>query len=869
MFNLLIRSLIVLLLVKSCFPIRFNNYRINSLFINNFNKESCLLNELSFEEYDKSSRFINKLKESSSKGNDNSGEVEDSNTHPGDNESNKSPEGNIELTISKRMLNSILSLTSSFYEPDFYDIIPILYNIKDEVINMTEYMGKTQVKTSQRKHPVKVYHKHKDKTYKINEEMYNKINGMFMNDSSGEVESLVLSIPSSIMNRLYQSSNYEQKPEDTMPIQLVTLTSGFLTRLYEIAIFPYFSKMFQNCFNTTLDNTYGFMYRIIKYNSAEETYIKSDYETGKEKIPGFFLTLELEKTLTEEFEKILRKIRIKTVKELDLNVFTKDSLRNISVLIKCIKDLVFFNSSLKLLEQLIGRKPTDNEIIFSFFRKSQTHPRKNNETVSEVSEPRVNHPPDFNAKKLVQIINDSEYEIEHRLDFYFTPFIEAIINIYKRRINPNFFKVMISCFKDALDAVTTRLYEISPKRINDYGTNFILDVFLFTYNQVKLSALRQNLPEHLPIGTLRLAKKGLKLYEYLEPIQGNMIYRHKKKAITKEELESLYKEDVDDGQKDEDKNDENRPQNPYSQKFDIDDKKFNEFLRKIIEIEDHFNKRGGDKSCNDYMRRQQQDEHLKNSVANFLNVTPDRLSEAIDAYYSKEVGPTDRIPRYLRSRLSPTGRPGKSPVRYYGELEPYEVYDRLESVEYFRDMIYRRTLRKLAMEALDDRVARILFMAQNSLFCEVHPDYEEVIADLKIPKRTADFIAFAATLMCKQYEVWRIKLNLPPYVNEFRINPSVLMLATLDPNNLPHHISTTMYNRVKGSYSSALREEPTQIRGAAAKNKRDRFNRMRLIKPNMSDMTESFMNYKANYKEYEQILLRSPIYYLQYSGIMN
>ncbi|EAN34135.1 putative integral membrane protein [Theileria parva strain Muguga] len=870
MFNLFFINLVVLYLVNYCFSLRFINYKVNSLFINNFSTETSLINDIKFEEYENSSRFINKSKESSSKGDDNSGEVEDSSTHPSENVINTTPDVNSDLTISKRMVNSILSLLSSFYEPDFYDIIPILYNIKDEVINITEYMGNTQVKTSQRKHPEKTNNKLKDKTYKINEEMYDKINGMFMTDPSGEVESLVLSIPSSIMNRLYQSSHYGHKGESTIPqIQLVTLSSGFFTKLYEIAIFPYLSELFQKCFNTTLDNTFGLMHRIITHNSSEENDVKSEFYTGIDKIPGFLLTPQLEKSLTEEFENAFRINKLKPGNDVDLTVFSKDSLFFLTVLIKCMKDLVYFNSSLKLLEQLIGRKPTDNEIIFSFFNKSQTNLSKSNKAGTDGSE---NNPQkqkssqEFNVKKLVQIITDSEFEIEHRLDLYFTPFVEAVTNIFKKKINSEFFKVLFACQKDALAGVKTRLFAIKPKTIDIFGTRFIHHLFSVSYHHVKMSALRQNLPEHLPIGTLRLAKKGLKLYEYLEKLQDDIIYRLKKNVITKEDIESLYEDHVDSDAPEESGNTENKRPNPTSTRIDIDEKKYKEFIRKVIEIENRFNKRPGDKTCNDNMRKQQQEELLKNTAAKILNVTTDRLSEAIDAYYSKEVSPRDKIPKYLKSRFNSTGRPGRA-IRYYADLEPYDIYERLESIEYFRDMIYRRTLRKLAMEALDDRLARILFMAQNSLFCEVHPNYEEVIADLKIPKKTADFIAFAATLMCKQYEVWRIKLNLPPYVNEFRVNPGVLKVANLDPNDLPYHISTAMYNIVKTNLDPALMNDPSvQIPGGPAKNKRDRFNRMRLIKPNLSDMNESFMNYKANYKEYERILLKSPIYYLQFSG---
>ncbi|UKK00673.2 hypothetical protein MACK_000747 [Theileria orientalis] len=717
--------------------------------------------------------------------------------------------GDEDVLLSNRMLHSILSLTSSAYTPNFFDIIPILYTIKDEVLTIKGNFAK------------------EDKPENRITGKMRRISGIFMNNDRGEVERLLLSIPSSELDRLTQSTKYKTEVEATeAPIQIISLSRGFFTKVYELVVYPYLSQVSEEGFDTKYEGKLGFM-----------DYVKSMYE--KNKIYKEYDASQLYRFSIEEFDEVFTNYSVASKKEFDTSVFPKRMLESISQMTKCIKDLVYFNSCLLLLQQILGRKPNDLEILYSFVPEDKNE--ENQEEEQEKSDQNMLR------NKLVDVINYSESEIGHRLDTFFLSFVELVLINFKKKLKSKsrYYRMMLKCVPDGISAMRSRMFVVHPRVMKALKKNFILDLFKLCYDEVKTSALKNSLPLHLPLGTFRLARKALKLRSCLSDIKKMVIleYKNDPRGYRNLDLVKFVKE---------------LAEKKTSSKL-VDIKTYEEYVKGLLELERKFERRKGHKESNQFMKRQQQQRLLQETAAKILNVTVERVAEAIDAYRTKEVTATQKMPTYMRRRrgVITSDQPLSS---YYGDMKEDEMYKDDFTTDYEEEEDYRRMMRKIAMEALDDRLTRMLFMSHKELFLDNKPDYEEVIAHLNIPKKTADFIVFTATLRCKEYEVWRIKLSLPDY----HIRRPTSRVDALVPRL--HRPGGTLPNPRLNEpvYVSDFNYDPIPLfpPHKQKKGKRDMFRRMKSIRPNLSTLNDLLMNYKRNYKEYEKILERSPLYSL-------
>nr|PVC53321.1 hypothetical protein MACL_00000168 [Theileria orientalis] len=715
-----------------------------------------------------------------------------------------------DVLLSNRMLHSILMLTSSAYTPNFFDIIPILYTIKDEVLNITGNIGQ------------------EDKSESRNTSKMKRISGIFLNNDEGKVERLLLSIPSSELDRLSQSTKYKTEVEESeTPIQIISLRRGFFTKVYELVVCPYLSQLSEEGFDTKYKGKLGFMDYVKSMKDKDKSYKKYDES-------------QLYRFSIEELDEVFKNYSLASEKEFDTSVFPEKMLASISEIAKCIKDLVYFNSCLLLLQQILGRKPNDLEILYSFV------PEYKNEGEEEEEQGRS----EDNAlrNKLVDVINYSESEIGHRVDAFFTPFVELVLINFKKKLKSKsrYYRMMLKCLPDGISAMRTRMFVVHPRIMKALKKNFMLHLFKICHNEVKTSALRNSLPLHLPLGTFRLARKALKLRKYLSDVKKALIleYKNDPGGHRKVDLEKFVKDLVE---------------KKKNSELEFDIQTYEEYVTRILELEREYERRKGHKETNQYMKRQQQQKLLQDTAAKILNVTVERVAEAIDAYKTKEVTATQKIPRHMRRRRGvTTSDQAVSP--FYGDLKEDPIYNEDYADEYEEEEEYKRMMRKVAMEALDDRLGRLLFMSHNKLLLDDKPDYDEVIEHLKIPRKTADFILFTATLQCREYEVWRIKLSLPDYhvprptsrVEGVAQRPERAGAAVSNPRlNEPVYVSDF-------NYDPSILFPPHKPK----KGKRDMFRRMNAIRPNLSSVKELLLNYKRNFKEYEKILERSPLYSL-------
>ncbi|UKJ88275.2 hypothetical protein MACJ_000719 [Theileria orientalis] len=715
--------------------------------------------------------------------------------------------GEEDALLSNRMLHSILSLTSSAYTPNFFDIIPILYAIKDEVLNITGSF------------------RNEHKLENRSTGNMKRISGIFMNNDRGEVERLLLSIPSSELDRLSQSTKYKTEVEASeAPIQIISLSRGFFTKVYELVVYPYLSQVSEEEFDTKYEGKLGFMDYVTSMYDKNKTY--KEYDAS-----------QLYRFSIEEFDEVFANYSVASKKEFDTSVFPERMLASLSQMAKCVKDLVYFNSCLLLLKQILGRKPNDLEILYSFVPDDKSEEHKQEE--QEQSDWHMM------SNKLVDVITYSESEISHRLDTFFLSFVELVLIKFKKKLKSKsrYYRMILKCVPDGISAMRTRMFVVHPRVIKALKKNFILHLFKLCYDEVKTSALKNSLPLHLPLGTFRLARKALKMRSYLSAIKKVVLleYKNDPSGYRNVELEKFVKDLVE----------KNKSRVPF------DSQTYEEYVKGLLELERQYERRKGHKESNQFMKRQQQQKLLQETTAKILNVTVERVAEAIDAYRTKEVTATQKMPTYMRRRRGVTT--SEQPLSsYYGDMKEDEMYREDFTSDYEEEAEYRRMMRKLAMEALDDRLAKLLFMSHNNLFLDHKPDYDEVIAHLNIPRKTADFIVFTATLQCKEYEVWRIKLSLPDY--HFPRPTSRVDTGMTRPEREGASVSNP---RLKEPvYVSEFNYDPNTLfpPHKPKKGKRDMFRRMKSIKPNLSTVNDLLLNYKRNYKEYEKILERSPLY---------
>ncbi|GBE60526.1 hypothetical protein BOVATA_020190 [Babesia ovata] len=372
-----------------------------------------------------------------------------------------------------------------------------------------------------------------------------------------------------------------------------------------------------------------------------------------------------------------------------------------------------------------------------------------------------------------------------------------------------------------------RICSIHLNTLATQGEKVVGQLYGISCSAARHDLLKVKLPEHLPIGKYRLAKRAKALYADLFMLKSRIASEVRRAS----ELGIPFNKDI------------------YK-----DDR----FAQRVIELEvaNVITKEG----TADFSAKSAKIAKLiEEEMSARLNVSMDAIQEAWDAAKTREIsGPkivtfADKVKHFKRKR-----------GMYVGHLQDFDDFGEPEdpetaplkpwTMEYKRDSILRKSLRMVAVEALDDRAARFVFMAYLNLFINTVWNAEDLTKALGISgPDVLDLVFYAARAHCQEYECWRIKLKLPPYVNELSVCPELVPKIELPMGKMPHHIASPKHSkRPRGARFS----RPVQ---PAMKN---RYKRMSSIKPRIGTMKDSLAQYHKNFSTMQKVLEQSPLYYL-------
>ncbi|EKX74037.1 hypothetical protein BEWA_040750 [Theileria equi strain WA] len=720
------------------------------------------------------------------------------------------------LSISKRMFHSIFSLLSSKYVPNSYHIVPILYHLRDHQKTDFQYywsdflQAKTDdednmnspssdsmsSKESRKLTNLKKYSKALRNNLMHKVKRYNEISAIFLNNTEYSTEKdtneLVLSIPSSILARLSQSPKYNSTIETTdYPISLITLKEGFLSKMYNMIVRPELIDIIEKLFFFRIDEPHGFMDTA---TTSEE--IKP---IPKEDIKNAFDHLEYRKNA-------------KNTKNLSEYIPEK-TRRMLAIIFKCAKDIVFMNSCSLLLEKIVGRPILDSELAYAFGYKSEDEFKKR--------------------------IKNSQYELERRLDSFAIPLTDLIMDkIQNDTKDKSIISAICSSYKDTVELIKQKICAVHLNLSEASYNSLASAIFAAGYTGGKREVLKASLPDHLPIGTLRLAKKALDTKEELT---------YKQRATIRE-IQFSKRLGV-----------------PYTE-FDDD------FTKTVANVELKYGKteRG---SIKELLKKQEQKEIFDKELSKRLNTDLDRINEAINALECKVVSPYEKIPKEARRKgpYSDTLTGKMRGKKYYGDIDEIDIPDPIEDdPNALREDVLNRSLRRLIIEALDDRIAKFVYMAAFGLFTRGVWTTDKLIESLNIQvdKEVLGFILYTSILRCQEYESWRIKLKLPPYVNEWDVDPRIIQHSRLDLSHIPHHLNAPIKEYVRRNlYPSYSWKTEGDNASKCGEIKNNRILRQKKIKPRMRSLEKILMNHKKEMYRMDKILESSPLNYLDDTGL--
>ncbi|ORM41975.1 uncharacterized protein BXIN_1072 [Babesia sp. Xinjiang] len=592
------------------------------------------------------------------------------------------------------------------------------------------------------------------------------------------------------------------QPSLEIPVTMFTLRRGFLKTVYDKYLKPPLVSTLERVFQTKLTSPCGIMdFDSLDLESLSKPRLK-ELRIDRSALRNHLCNVVVRSRL-EQGDSVIEYHGTSSA-------LPKPIRQHVCQLFKWVKDDVFLSSWIKVLEELLGRTPSMSELAFTL---GHDDPRQLEETirVSRWHARRYFEAFALPIGKLILLKIESENQIKRK-------FRSGNLEL----IDPHMYNVE----PISSEVLWHRISSIHLNTMSSQGDKVISQLYGVSCAAAKHEYLKAKLPDHLPFGKYRLACRARILHRELLLLRARIA----------SEVRMSFQRGIplpDDLYRD----------NPFAQRIMA-------IERAYIDVPE---------GSSDYAKRLTETKRVINEeMSARLEVPFEGILDALDSARIRESsGPklvlnTDKPSRFRRRR----GFVGGHLLDY----DKYEDYLTPEcqplkpwSLEYKRDSVLRRSLRMVAVEALDDRIARFVFMAYLRLFINgswTGPELAEALG-LSGPK-VMDLIFYAARAHCQAYEAWRIKLKLPPYVNEAIKCPDLVPHIELPDGRLPHHLATLGHSiRRDGRKSRPVR--PAM---------KDRYKRMRTIKPRIGTMKDSLVNYRNNFASIQRVLESSPLYYL-------
>lgn len=597
-----------------------------------------------------------------------------------------------------------------------------------------------------------------------------------------------------------------------IPVTMFSLRRGFLGTLYRTYLRPSLVSALEASFQVKLTAPCG----IMDFDRLDLSAIANTGQLGlnidRDELRKYLRNVVVHSHLTEGERDV---IEYKGTAP-DLPEATR---LKIAQLLKWMKDEVFLRGGINILTTLLGRSPNLSELAFALGHDNPDQLEVTLDICSAYTQwsfEGLSNP----LGEIILMKLESDWGIER-----------------KKKDGPLEIIDMHMCNTQAVvsNVLWRRMCSIHLNTLSSLGSRAVSQLYGAACSSARQDLLKAKLPEHLPMGRYRLARRAKALYEELCLLQGRVKQEFRKAGERGVTLyDGIYKN--------------------------------NPFVDRVLAVERAYsNVKEG--SVDGFMRDRAHHDVLVKEMESRLEVSWGAICEAWNSLEVREVGTLAQ--ESDPDMPSPFKRiPDRKRVFSYDELdekeEPHEDVTVYSGTDSLRDIAWRKSLRMLAKEALDDRVARFVFMASLGLFTQGQWSHEELAKLLGFSSAdVVNLIFCAARAHCHEYEVWRIKLKLPPYVDETRTFPMLLESLKFPPHRMPHHIAAATEKSINEFVDdSRMNAEAGLSPHPFQPSMKDRCKRLREIKPRMGTMKESLLKYRKNYASMQRVLEKSPLYYL-------
>ncbi|EDO07231.1 uncharacterized protein BBOV_IV008770 [Babesia bovis T2Bo] len=583
-----------------------------------------------------------------------------------------------------------------------------------------------------------------------------------------------------------------------VPVTMFTLERGFLKKLYDVHLRPRLVSTLKKIFGMELNINCGFM----DFDKMEIGEIKYEREERK----------DIDK---QAYKRHLRNVVV--IPEIDekecviqykgsSSPLPKRIRTRLMHTIKWIKDQVYFERSIYFMAAILGRAPTIYELAYMFGFDDL----KQLQSVFSTSRYMVQMQFEDFAEPLADIIM-SKVQAEHKVK---RPRKDKHLEIQ----DPN----ILHTKAFTLDTLWEHLCSVELNTLSSHGNKAVAEIYGVVLASSSNEFLKSKLPADLPVGTYRLASRAQMQYLELVGILDKLlshIHQAHRRGVT---LESIYND---------------------------------EFSQRIYEIEREYIN-----SLDDPVMVANRQMHLKNAIKKEMErrmeidydtiqeaITSSRMSNTLGSQLGKTMKLKKRFKRYERGSLGGLTHVDVEDPVFPDELPSEPINPASDA--YCRKASLIRCLRKIAVEAIDDRVARFIFMGELNLFIGDGWAISDMTTALGLSSDDVTNLIFQAALThCFVYESWRIRLHLPPYDREY---DDYMFDWLADSHGID---MLERYLAKNGIPETTWSRQPDLTY---------RKYRMARIKPRMGTIKESLEYYRKHFEDIERILDESPISHLE------
>ncbi|KAK1443521.1 hypothetical protein BgAZ_203970 [Babesia gibsoni] len=639
------------------------------------------------------------------------------------------------------------------------------------------------------------------------------------NSGANTVDRFIVSIPKSTRAMNNKTDVKLAKDGETIdfdiPVTMFSLNRGFLGTLYNKYLRPSLISSIEAAFNVKLRAPCGIMdLKRLDLNVIANPN-PDDLAIDRDELRKYLRNVVLHSRLDQGERDIIEYEGVST----ELSQKTR---QKVAMLLKWMKDEVFLRGCITLLTTLLGRHPTIEELAFSLGHDD--------------------------PQRLDQALDICASYTQNAFDGLTIPISELIILKLEKdwgieRKHKGKDLVIIDPHMSRTQGIVDsflwrRMCSIHLNTLTSMGSKTLSQLYGSALSTAKNDVLKARLPEHMPMGKYRLAHRAKRVQQDLIALRDRVIA----------EIQMSIKNGLE-----------------WPDRFYKDDP----FVQRVIAIERaYFNY--ADDAIKNSAREMEHERILREEMESRINASWENISEALEGLNVYEIGTAGMNIRDERPNPYPgSQKSNRKRDPTYSQLESDDEDDDDAIVpwtkEYMRDTVLRKSLRMLANEALDDRVARFLFMARLELFTHGSWNDEEIAQTLGLSStEILNFIFYAAKAHCQEYEVWRIKLKLPPYVDETKSCPGLLSSLNIKPNLMPHHVEAALEKsrKISSEGSKSTSGSSVQTLYPLRPSMKDRYKRLRAIKPRMGSMKDSLLNQSKTLDQMQKTMMKSPLYYL-------